>query len=612
VRGTKETTTPGRLLVTCPPLVPPIITCPGQPIRAEADGGSCGTTIASSPTASDCDPITVVTDPPVSNPGGAFIFVGTTEVTATATDAENNSATCKFNVEVTDSVPPSVTKCPSSTQTKFTDPGKCSTVFDTKPLVEFQDNCLAELGSDAFTNNQPQPFPLGESTVTATVTDTGGSTATCVFNVKVEDNEDPVFQSPCPAPITTNTMPEGTCGARVTFNIPAATDNCNNPPEVSLNASSGDIFPLGPTTVTITAKDAAGNTDECAFTVTVNDEEKPKIDCPNDIVVETPSADATVNFNAPVATDNCGVTSVQVNARSGDKFPKTTTTVTAKATDQAGNTDECQFTITVRDGGAAPPPPEPILPFLPPNFICFSPVNTVEVKGKGVVSMNTLKIGDLVRAGENKFTQVIGFIHHDHIVEADFLQIHAAGLKAPLEISHDHMVFVDNAPIRASHVKLGDVLSGSGSEQHKVSEIKIVKRRGVYAPLTETGTLHVNGALASSYAAVLAYSPVNQHYGAHAFFAIRRLICAFNAGICKGESYTNGFPDWLFPAIRFMALTQQYPAVQVCSSFVALPFITAAYLLEQLVLSPYVLTMLIVGLFVFKKMKFGNAKVKVL
>ena len=49
--------------------------------------------------------------------------------------------------------------------------------------------------------------------------------------------------------------------------------------------ASGATFPIGTTTNTFVVTDASGNTETCSFTVTVNDNEKPTINCPANISV---------------------------------------------------------------------------------------------------------------------------------------------------------------------------------------------------------------------------------------------------------------------------------------------------------------------------------------
>ena len=81
----------------------------------------------------------------------------------------------------------------------------------------------------------------------------------------------------------------------------------------------------------------------------------PTITCPANVTAVSavacpPTSSTVVNFPAPIATDNCpGVTTACIPA-SGSTFPVGTTTVTCTATDTAGNTATCSFTVTVFNG----------------------------------------------------------------------------------------------------------------------------------------------------------------------------------------------------------------------------------------------------------------------
>ena len=75
----------------------PVITCPGN-ITVGNDAGNCDAVVNPGVTATDNCSATVSTDAPAGN-----VFpVGTTTVTATATDASNNTASCSFTVTVND------------------------------------------------------------------------------------------------------------------------------------------------------------------------------------------------------------------------------------------------------------------------------------------------------------------------------------------------------------------------------------------------------------------------------------------------------------------------------------------------------------------------------
>ncbi|UOX35636.1 HYR domain-containing protein [Flavobacterium sediminilitoris] len=193
------------------------------------------------------------------------------------------------------------------------------------------------------TNNASGVYPIGNTTVTWTATNTMGNTATCTQLVTVVDNENPVIT--CPAAITINTD-AGECTSTASIGTATATDNCGVP-TVSNDAPSS--FPIGDTTVTWTATDATGNTATCTQLVTVVDNENPVITCPVAITINTDAGEctSTASIGTATATDNCGVPTVSNDAPSS--FPIGDTTVTWTATDVTGNTATCTQLVTVVD-----------------------------------------------------------------------------------------------------------------------------------------------------------------------------------------------------------------------------------------------------------------------
>ncbi|HJS55278.1 MAG TPA: CHRD domain-containing protein [Chitinophagaceae bacterium] len=157
----------------------------------------------------------------------------------------------------------------------------------------------------------------------------------------------------CPADIDVNNEP-GLCSASVTF---AATTHTAGVPAAVLHYRVGStaitsprVFPVGTTTVIVTALNAAGY-DSCSFKVVVTDVQPPVITCPANItMVNDPGqCGAVVNYTV-TASDNCtSSVTVTVQPASGSFFAVGVTTVNAKATDAAGNTATCSFTVTVND-----------------------------------------------------------------------------------------------------------------------------------------------------------------------------------------------------------------------------------------------------------------------
>jgi hypothetical protein len=103
----------------------------------------------------------------------------------------------------------------------------------------------------------------GQSSISYSVKDAFGGTASGTITVNISDNDNPVVTAPADITVP-STSP---AGAVVTFS-PSASDNVGVTSLVS-SPASGSTFPLGMTTVTITAQDAAGNAGMDTFVVTV-------------------------------------------------------------------------------------------------------------------------------------------------------------------------------------------------------------------------------------------------------------------------------------------------------------------------------------------------------
>ncbi len=168
----------------------------------------------------------------------------------------------------------------------------------------------------------------------------------------------------CPANITVN-ADDRSCGAIITY---SAGISGAPSPVVNYSHASGSLFPVGTTTVVITASNAVG-ADTCTFTVTVNDNQFPEITCAAAVNVNTDAGrcGAEVSLTAPGTSDNCGIASVSNDAPAF--FAVGTTTVTWTATDVNGNSSTCTQTVTVTDHEA-------------PSITCAAAVNVNNDAGR--------------------------------------------------------------------------------------------------------------------------------------------------------------------------------------------------------------------------------------
>jgi len=219
---------------------------------------------------------------------------------------------------------------------------------------------------------------------------------------------------------------------------------------------------------------------------------------------------------------------------------------------------QCAGTATPQGGGGA----------------CFSELMTAEVLSNNkeqdstLVAMKDLRIGDRVKTTTGRYEAVYAFGHFHETKATTFLSIQTTAPSAPLEITGDHLIFVNDkkSPVRADSIRVGDVLHhrpGVHATTAVVTYISKVSREGIYAPLTLDGTIVVNEIAASSYAAISAKSTsenieiagwsffgINQADAIHLTLSPLRILCSTNGStfsICKGldnRTRMNKYVAW--------------------------------------------------------------------
>ncbi len=158
--------------------------------------------------------------------------------------------------------------------------------------------------------NPPDPYSFGDSPdyddelynllpfidaakTSLTISTVNPSNNDNVFLAYFEISGEASVVTSCPNDIIVDNDP-GECGAIVEYATPPGTQTAGLP--------SGSVFPVGVTTNVFIEPN-------CSFTITVVDNEIPEITCPEDIVINAdPEINgATVLFDAPVISDNCGL-----------------------------------------------------------------------------------------------------------------------------------------------------------------------------------------------------------------------------------------------------------------------------------------------------------------
>ncbi|MDD3875544.1 MAG: HYR domain-containing protein [Bacteroidales bacterium] len=190
-----------------------VVTAPNDPAACTAN-----MTLIPPATNDNCGISTIVNDFNNTADASGVYPVDTTTVVWTVTDVNGLTTTIVQDIIVNDTEAPVIT-CPDdiSVSTSLTTCDTTGLLIGT-PITT--DNC----GIATVTNDAPLTFPLGFNTVTWTVTDIHGNTATCPQYVNVFDGVPPTIN--CAPDVTVNNDP-GVCEAtNVNIGFPATFDNC--------------------------------------------------------------------------------------------------------------------------------------------------------------------------------------------------------------------------------------------------------------------------------------------------------------------------------------------------------------------------------------------------
>lgn len=282
-----------------------------------------------------------------------------------------------------------------------------------------------------------------------------------------------------------------------------------------------------------------------------------------------------VTIDVSSLADGRHVVYVQAMDEDGYKGPVTAEYFEFTAT--VSDTPAPTISMATTDFPEAAPTPSPA-----GNFACFSGETTVVVKGKGLTTMKDLKIGDHVLTSvtaEESYQLVYSFGHRTTKIPGEYMQL----LPSMLEISPDHMVFLEGkGAVPATVIQVGDRLA----DGMPVTDIRMVNRTGMYAPFTTSGTVVVNGVLASSYIAfhdspMLMIGPVSTglsyQWLAHTFQLPHRIYC-YHLGICEKEHYTaTGISEWASRPLQIMVWFLSQHLMLQC--LLLIPLLTMASLL---------------------------------
>ncbi len=233
-----------------------------------------------------------------------------------------------------------------------------STIFGSIPPLTFNENVvtLNQAGIDLVQGWVDGTIPNGGFYIQTAGSNNGmgvhsseATTATTRPKITISytlltgpDTEPPVVTAPADIVGFEATGPT----TPVDIGTATATDNVG---VTSLTNDAPAEFPLGTTTVTWTAMDAAGNSGTDTQDVTVVDTTAPTVTAPSDLT----TTETTPNIGTGTANDLVDGAITPTNDSPGT-FPLGTTIVTWSATDAAGNTGTDTQSVTVQEAPGGP------------------------------------------------------------------------------------------------------------------------------------------------------------------------------------------------------------------------------------------------------------------
>ncbi|HBP20086.1 MAG TPA: hypothetical protein DEA08_20140, partial [Planctomycetes bacterium] len=326
-----------RVVDTTPPVLAQ------QPdLQVETDD-PIGALVSFAPTASDiCDSEVEVECSP---PSGSLFPPGSTTVTCTAVDDSGNTATTTFEVQVdfrSDNLAPQLAVvAPQSgallatgsvpVQLSWEDEVGGTGVDPASLQVTLDGQDVRALFADASSSGASATLTGlsdGSHELSASVADEAGNRSQVLVRAFVVDTTPPSIVVESPEPLEVEQVDLAGTPVQLLARAEDALD-----PAPGLSSSAPAVFPLGETSVTLTATDAAGNSATRVVLVRVLDRTPPTIAPLADLVVEQSALAGTAVVYSGVASDICDAApALTFVPPSGSVFPLGDTTVSVTAT----------------------------------------------------------------------------------------------------------------------------------------------------------------------------------------------------------------------------------------------------------------------------------------
>ena len=271
--------------------------------------------------------------------------LGTNKVTFTARDATGNSSSTEVTITLVDEVSP-LLKVKTAYQIKLDAEGKATLRWEDIDEGS-SDNCSIKdriISKTTFTCTD-----LGTNTVTFTVQDATGNTATAEVSLTVVDEAKPVLKVKSNYTIKLGT--EGIATLKWEDIDEGSSDNCSITTRI-LSKSAFTCENLGNNKVTFTIRDATGNTSSAEVNITVIDDAKPMLKVKSNYTIKLDAEGrAALKWEDldEGSTDNCSIRERILSKTAFNCTDLGASKLTYTVRDALGNTSTAEINLNVVD-----------------------------------------------------------------------------------------------------------------------------------------------------------------------------------------------------------------------------------------------------------------------
>ncbi len=286
----------------------------------------------------------------VTHNAPAVLPLGTNTITFEAVDASGNRASQTAVLTVVDQTKPVLSLNGSNAITLPV--GDVYSELGASAL----DNVDGDISAKVAVSGTVDSATVGVYTLTYTVSDAAGNTATATRSVSIQDASAPVVTPPSDL-VVAATDGTGTAASDVmiaTFLAGAtALDAVDGNLTAQIRHDAPAVFPLGTTQVNFSVTDGAGNTGTARASVTVADQSKPELvlSSGNTLVLSVGDAFVEPGYTAQDNVDG-DITANVVRTGTVDTNTKGVYTLSYTVSDAAGNKTSATRSVTVQDAAA--------------------------------------------------------------------------------------------------------------------------------------------------------------------------------------------------------------------------------------------------------------------